>query len=115
MITLSNCAQVIVAVSVFVVWVLRFDNIVKEFKTYAIPDIVRNIVGATKIVLSTLLITGIWYPQLVLVPAIIMAILMICAQVTHLRIGNPIEKFLPSFSLMIFSLFIAGVHAGLIN
>jgi predicted neutral ceramidase superfamily lipid hydrolase len=106
---------VIVGLSIFIVWVLRFDNIVREFKSYAIPDLIRNMVGATKIALATLLITGIWYPQLVLVPAIIMAILMACAQVTHLRIKNPIGKFIPSFFLMILSLFIAVIHAGIIN
>jgi hypothetical protein len=33
---LSVIAQLIVAVSVLVVWVFRFDNIVKEFKQYSV-------------------------------------------------------------------------------
>jgi hypothetical protein len=44
---LSVIAQLIVAVSVLVVWV-RFDNIVKEFKQYELSDLTRMIVGATK-------------------------------------------------------------------
>jgi hypothetical protein len=45
---LSVIAQLIVAVSVLVVWVFRFDNIVKEFKQYELSDLTRMIVGATK-------------------------------------------------------------------
>lgn len=53
---LAICAQVIIALSIAFVWIVQFDIIVKEFKEYRIPDIVRNLVGATKISLSTLLI-----------------------------------------------------------
>lgn len=73
-------AQLIIASSIVVVWVFRFDNIVKEFKQYGLPDLVRNMVGATKIALATLLVAGIWFPQLVLVPTLIMALLMVGAQ-----------------------------------
>lgn len=115
MYTLANCAQIIIALSIIIVWVFRFDNIVIEFKQYGIPDLVRNIVGATKIALSTLLITGIWYPELVTVPALIMAFLMICAQIAHIRVKNPLFKFLPSFLLLVLSLFVAAVHSGIIK
>jgi hypothetical protein len=64
---LSVIAQLIVAVSVLVVWVFRFDNIVKEFKQYELSDLTRMIVGTTKIASATLLIS-IWYPSLVLIP-----------------------------------------------
>jgi len=111
----SVFAQIIIAVSIIVVWVFRFDNIVKEFKQYALSDLVRNIVGATKISLATLLICGIWYPSLVVLPALIMAFLMGCAQVAHFKVKNPWIKHLPSFVLLCLSLFVAGVHAGLIS
>jgi VIT1/CCC1 family predicted Fe2+/Mn2+ transporter len=113
--TLTNSAQIIIALSIIIVWVFRFDNIIKEFKEYGISDLIRNIVGATKISLSTLLITGIWYPTLVLIPALVMAFLMICAQIAHIRVKNPWFKFLPSFILLILSLFVAAVHSGIIK
>lgn len=113
--TLSVFAQVIVAISIVVVWVGRFDNIVKEFKQFGYPDILRNIVGATKISLATLLVAGIWYPSLVLVPALLMASLMLCAQITHFKVKNPFVKFVPSLILLLLCLFIAGVHAGIIS
>jgi hypothetical protein len=108
-------SQVIVAVSVLFVWVFRFDNIVVEFKQYGLPDLVRSMVGASKISLATLLIAGIWFPSLVLYPALIMAFLMICAQYFHFKIKNPWSKHGPSFMLLILSLVIALFHAGLIR
>lgn len=115
MTNLSNFAQVVIALSICFVWIFRFDNIVKEFKQYGIPDLGRNVVGATKIALSTLLIAGIWYESLVLVPALFMAFLMICAQTAHFLVKNPWPKFVPSFILLILSLFVAGVHSGIIK
>jgi hypothetical protein len=112
MTTLANCAQFIIALSIIIVWVFRFDNIVKEFKQYGIPDLIRNMVGAAKISLSTLLIAAIWYPALAFIPALLMAFLMVCAQIAHIRVKNPFFKFLPSFVLLILSLFVAAVHSG---
>jgi hypothetical protein len=111
--TLSTLAQVIIALVIVYVWTIRFSNIVKEFKQYGIPDLVRNFVGAAKISLSTLLIAGIWYPALILIPALLMAGLMLCAQVAHIRANNPLPKFVPSLLLLLLSLFIAAVRVHL--
>ncbi|SET81633.1 DoxX family protein [Hymenobacter actinosclerus] len=108
-------AQLIIAASIVIVWVFRFDNIVREFKQYGLPDLVRNVVGATKIALATLLVAGIWYPQLVLVPALLMAALMVGAQLAHIKVRNPFIKYVPSFVLLLLSLFVAAAHAGLVG
>ena len=42
-------SQIIIAISVIYVWVFRFDNIIKEFEQYSLSDMIRNIVGASKI------------------------------------------------------------------
>lgn len=113
--TLANVAQIIIALSIGYVWIIRYDNLVKEFKQYGIPDLLRNFVGAAKIALSTLLVAGIWYPNVVMVSALLMAGLMICAQIAHIKVKNPISKFIPSFLLLVLSLFVAWVHSGLNN
>ena len=100
-------AQVIVALSIGYVWIFRFDNIVKEFRQYGLSDLTRSLVGATKIVLSTLLVAGIWYPALILIPALLMAFLMVSAQFFHFKIRNSWQKHVPSLLLLILSLFIA--------
>ena len=86
-------AQLIVALSVLYVWVFRFDNIIKEFKQYGLSNLVRNIVGASKISLSALLIAGVFYPGLVLFSSLSMAFFMFCAQLAHVKVKNPIAKY----------------------
>ena len=103
---LINLSLIIVAISVVYVWTFRFHNVLKEFEQFGLSDITRNIVGATKISLATLLIVGIWYSSLVLIPSILMGLLMIGAQYFHLKISNPFIKRLPSLILLILSAFI---------
>ncbi|MFV8336292.1 DoxX family protein [Flavobacterium sp. RSP29] len=105
--TYSIIAQLVIALSVSYVWIFRLDNILAEFKQYGISDLTRNAVGATKIALSTLLITGIWYPELVFIPALLMAFLMASAQIFHFKAKNPWSKHFPSLFLLALSLFVA--------
>ena len=100
-------AQLTVAISVAYVWIFRFDNVIKEFKQFGLSDLTRNMVGATKIALATLLVAGIWYPSLVFIPAVLMGFLMIGAQYFHFKISNPFIKHLPSLILLILSALIA--------
>lgn len=113
--TCTIIAQIIVALSVGYVWVFRFDNIVQEFKQYDLSDLTRTMVGSAKIVLATLLVAGIWYPALVLIPAIIMGLLMVGAQYYHFKIHNPWSKHLPSLVLLLLCVFIALVSLKIIN
>ena len=105
--SLINLSQIIVAMSVVYVWTFRFHNVLKEFEQFGLSDTTRNIVGATKISLATLLIVGVWYSSLVLIPSILMGLLMIGAQYFHLKISNPFIKRLPSLILLVLSAFIA--------
>jgi hypothetical protein len=104
---LMNLAQLIVAISVVYVWTFRFYNVIKEFEQFGLSDLTRNIVGATKIALATLLVAGVWYSSLVLIPSILMGLLMISAQYFHFKISNPFIKHLPSLILLALSVFIA--------
>lgn len=107
-------AQLIVALSVLYVWVFRFENIIQEFKQYDLSDLVRNMVGASKISLSALLIAGVFFPGLILFSSLGMAFFMFCAQLAHIKVKNPITKYIPSFVFLVLSLFIAAVNWGLI-
>jgi uncharacterized membrane protein YkgB len=109
---LAILAQVIVALSVVYVWIVRLPNIEKEFHEYGIPDLVRNTVGASKIALATLLIAGIWYPAPVLVSALLMAFLMLCAQYFHFKAKHPWQKYMPSLALLLLSLFVVAAYSG---
>lgn len=114
MTTLSHIAQVIIALSIVIVWVFRYDNVKKEFKTYQLSDLTRNLVGASKISLATLLVAGIWFPELVLIPALIMGLLMIGAQYFHFNAKHPLPDYVPSFLLLLLCIFIAAVSLNLL-
>ena len=106
--------QVFVAVSVLIVWVLRYHNVITEFQQFGFSDIFRNFVGASKIAISTLLLTGIWYADLTLYSAIGMAAFMLAAQLSHLRVKNPFLQRLPSLGFFLMSVFVALFHLGVI-
>lgn len=105
----ANIAQVMIAVAIAIVWVFRFYNVEKEFRQYGLSDLVRNMVGASKIALSTLLVAGIWYPGLVLGSALLMALLMVAAQFFHFKSKHPWLYHMPSLFLLILCGFIAAV------
>ena len=111
---LSIIAQLIVSISIIIVWIFRYENIVIEFKDYGYPDLLRNVVGAAKISLATILILGIWYEELLFVSSLLMAFLMLCAQFSHFKAKNPIYKYIPSLFLLILCLFIAAHNIGVI-
>lgn len=107
--TYAIAAQLIIAASITYVWVFRFNNIIVEFKQYELSDLTRSAVGATKIILATLIVAGIWYPALVFIPSLIMGFLMLSAQYFHFKVKNPLLKYLPSFFLLLLCLFLAFV------
>jgi hypothetical protein len=107
--TFAIAAQLIIAVSIIYVWVFRFDNIIVEFKQYQLSDLVRSAVGAAKIVLATLIVAGIWYPALVFIPSLFMGFLMVSAQYFHFKVKNPLNKYIPSFFLLLLCVFLAVV------
>ena len=111
---LSILAQLIVSISVIIVWVFRRDNISIEFKQYGLSNLLQNIVGAVKISLATILILGVWYEELLIISSLFMAFLMICAQYFHIKVSNPFSKFMPSIALLILCLFVAATNYGLL-
>ncbi len=97
---LTPLLLIIIATSVLYVWTFRFHNVLKEFEQFGLSDLTRNLIGASKISLATLLIVSVWHTSLVLIPSIIMGLLMIAAQYFHFKIGNPFVKHLPSLILL---------------
>lgn len=102
-------AQLLVAVSVAFVWIVRTEQVAREFREYRLPDLVRHAVGAAKIALATLLVVGIWFPPPLRAAALGMTFFMACAQLFHLRARHPWPKFVPSLVLLGLSLFVAAV------
>lgn len=114
MTTFLLLAQIIVATSVAYVWIFRYDVIMKEFKEFGLSDLTRTFVGASKISLATLLMVGIWYPLLILIPSILMGFFMLAAQYFHFKIKNPFFKRLPSLFFLTLCVFIVLVSLDII-
>ncbi len=101
MIDFIKIVQLSIALSVAYVWIFRFHNVLKEFTSFGLSDVVRNFVGASKTALSTLLIVGIWYNELVLVSSVLMGLFMVSAQYFHFKVKNPFQQRLPSMLLFV--------------
>ena len=102
--------QALVAASVFFVWVVRYANIVQEFKQYGLPDWLRDLVGILKMTFALMLLVGIERSPFAVAGGIGIAALMGAAFVTHLRVKNPVFKMLPSLTLLVFSVAIAWIN-----
>jgi hypothetical protein len=93
--------KVLVPVAIFFVWVVRYENIVAEFKHYSIPNWARDLTGIVKLSFAAMILSN--GPLLKIGAAGIVG-LMLAALVTHLRVKNQPAKMLPAFALMLASL-----------
>jgi len=112
---LTISLQALVAASIFFVWVVRYDNIIVEFKQYGLPDWLRDLVGILKLTLSLLLLIGIERGRFALAGGAGIAFLMVCAFAVHLRVKNPPAKMLPCLTLLVLSAAVAFINFRLLN
>ena len=102
--TSINILKIISTVAIFFVWVVRYDNIIKEFNEYGLPHWLRDFVGILKLSFSAMLMSS--SDELILIGSAGISILMFCALGTHVRINNKLFKMIPSLTLMSFSIII---------
>jgi hypothetical protein len=102
--TLVGLAKIFVPVSIFFVWVVRYDNIVREFKQYKLADWTRDLVGILKMSFALMIATS--SGPLLKIGCLGIALLMIAALLMHLKVKNQPQKMLPALTLMALSLVI---------
>ena len=113
--------QLVIALSIYNVWILRVNkptswrggkaqNMKEEFATYGLPVWFMIFIGALKIIFATMLIAGIWLPELVRPAAVGMALLMLGAITMHFKVKDPLVKSLPSFTFLVLSLILVYVY-----
>ncbi len=107
---LTISLQALVAASIFFVWVVRYHNVIEEFKVYGLPDWLRDLVGILKLTFSLMLLIGIERVPFAVAGGLGIALLMGGAVFTHLRVKNPLFKMLPSLTLLVLSLVIAFIN-----
>jgi uncharacterized membrane protein YphA (DoxX/SURF4 family) len=109
--TLRLTLQLIVAIGLLNVWLLRAGKATPyrggdaksmrdEFATYGLPVAMMYVVGGLKILIAIALIAGIWLPALVVPAASLLILLMSGAFAMHLKVKDPMEKAIPSLLML---------------
>ena len=96
--------KIISGVAIFFVWVVRYDNIKKEFDEYHLPSWLRDFVGILKISFALML----QFPdqQLIIIGSLGITGLMLAAVTTHVRLKSPFRKYIASVAMLLISTFI---------
>ena len=101
MISLPLCIELLTTLifgSIIFVWGVRYNNIKDEFKQFNLPSWLRDIVGVFKLSFAGMLLSD--SMDIVRIGASGIAVLMVAALVTHIRLKSPAHKMLPSLSLL---------------
>lgn len=115
---LAIAAQIVVALTVANVWLLRAEQptpfrggsaqtLREEFAAYGLPSWSLPVVRALKLACAALLLAGIASPTLALYGAYGMAFFMVGAIAVHLKIRDPLMKAMPATVMLALCLFIA--------
>lgn len=103
--------QIIVALGLLNVWLLRFNkstayrggnarSMREEFAAYGLPVWLCYLVGFLKVTSALALLAGFFLPELVLPAASIIAVLMVGALAMHVKVKDPAIKSLPAFLVL---------------
>lgn len=103
----SLIIQIVVALGLLNVWLLRFKrptpyrggssrSMPEEFAAYGLPKWLLWTVGALKISCALCLVAGIWVQVLVMPAAAFIALLMLGAMAMHWKVHDPLIKSVPA-------------------
>ena len=109
--------QVVIAIAVAVVWLVRPNTpspfrggsattIREEFAVYGLPDWSVGAVRAAKLACAALLLLGFAVPSLTPIGAFGMAAFMVGAVAMHVKVRDPLMKSLPAGALLLLSLYV---------
>ncbi len=115
---LVSIIQVVIAVAIFSVWLLRYGkatdyrggnarSLKEEFAVYGLPVWFMGVVGFLKLLFAVLLIAGIWFAPLTRPAAAGMAMLMLGAVSMHVKVKDPLKKALPALGMLVLCLIVA--------
>jgi hypothetical protein len=115
LIFLASVIQLIIALGLLNVWVVRFNRptgyrggaaqtLPQEFAAYGLPSWFVYVIGFLKISIALVLIAAVIVPAaLGMIPVyalVLLAILMFGAIIMHLKVHDPIKKFLPAVGVL---------------
>jgi hypothetical protein len=114
---LLNVVQIVVALGLVNVWVLRFrrrtpyrggtsENLPGEFAAYGLPAWSLWVVGALKLGCAFVFLAGVWLPATVAPAAALLTLLMLGAILMHVRVRDPLVRSLPATLMLGMSVFL---------
>jgi len=107
---IGKLAQTAAALWILNVWLNRFNkdtgyrgggakNMKEEFEQYGISETAMYAVGAVKVSLASLMLVGHAKPRLVRPASIGLAAFMLGAIRMHIKVGDPVQRYLPALSV----------------
>lgn len=110
--------QIVIAAGILNVWIIRFkkgtpyrgksaQSMPEEFAAYGLPGWFMWVVGVLKVGSALALIVGIWWAPAVIPAALVLAVLMVGALLMHLKVGDPLSKSLPAFTVLTLTVVLA--------
>ena len=116
--TIIPVLQLIVAIGLLNVWLIRFNKSTRyrggdartmhqEFDAYGLPPWSVYLVGGLKVGIALALIAGLWYPVLVVPGALLLCALMVGALSMHWKFRDNLEKSLPALFMLLLAVSIA--------
>ena len=120
--TITLILQVVIALGLFNVWLLRFSRstpyrggaagtMPEEFLAYGLPRWSTYLVGLLKLGAGLALIIGLWHPHWVRPAALLIVGLMVGAIFMHFKIRDPLKKNLPALVMLILSVSLSWLTA----
>ncbi len=115
--TIVQILQIIVALGLLNVWLLRFRrstayrggearSMPEEFAVYGLPAWTTYVVGTLKVGAACCLIAGLWFPITVFPAALLISLLMLGALAMHLKVRDSLKKSVPALFILTLSLII---------
>ena len=107
--------QLFVAFGLLNVWVIRSNHetpyrgsngssLKSEFAAYGLPLWSFYVIGFIKISSALLLLLGLWLPFLVFPSALVISLMMVGALCMHIKVRDPVKKFLPALIMLFCSI-----------
>ena len=108
---IGKLAQTAAALWILNVWFNRFNkdtgyrggeatNMKEEFEEYGLSENTMYAVGAAKVGLAGLLLIGHAEPRLVRPASIGLAAFMVGAVAMHIKVGDPVKRYLPALTVL---------------
>ena len=101
---LLTMCKVILSISLFFVWVVRYENMVEEFKGYNYPYWFRDFTGILMLSFSAMVMKN--KTELIILGCLGIIIQMLGALWTHYMVQNPLRKTIPAFAVLGLCIFI---------